>query len=338
MKLTNVLIDMPIYPDALERLRAMPGVAVRVVEHVEASRPLPVDLIEDVGIEFCAFPPQNFAEMRSIELVQICSSGYSQLFDLDLPAKGVRASNGRGIFDVPIAEWILAMMINLARNLRGMIRNQDAGVWDRSAVFQSEVRGATVGFWGYGGLAREGARLAKAFGMNVHVLSRAGVGPRENVYSVPGSGDPMGTLPDRVFVTGEEFEFLAGLDFLVLGMPLTKTTQGRIGEAELRALRPSAFVLNPARGPIIQEAALLRALREGWIAGAALDAQYHYPTPPDHPLWRFPQVIMTPHIAGATLSPWFTKRAWDIFLQNVERYRAAVPLLNELTAAQLQGE
>ena len=137
--------------------------------------------------------------------------------------------------------------------------------------------GKTVGLWGYGGIGRETARMARALGLRVHVLSQTGVHPRENIYVVEGTGDPKGVLPDRVFVTGQEHEFLSDLDFLILAMPLTKKTEGLIGEAELRSLRPSAFVLNPARGPIIQEQALLTALRENWIAGAALDTHYQVP-------------------------------------------------------------
>jgi phosphoglycerate dehydrogenase-like enzyme len=121
-------------------------------------------------------------------------------------------------------------------------------------------------------------------------------------------------------------------------VPLTKATEGLIGERELRALPRTAYLLNPARGRIVQEQALLRALRERWIAGAALDTHYHYPMPPDHPLWRFPNVIMTPHIAGSSLSPRFKQRLWEIFATNVERYVRREPLLNELSPAQLAGE
>jgi phosphoglycerate dehydrogenase-like enzyme len=333
----NILIDIPIEPTALARLRSIPDVQVKVIEHIEDFRHVPVEVVSDVHIEFCAFPPQNFADMRQIEFIQICSAGYSQLFNLDLSERGVRAANGRGIFDIPIAEWNIAMLVNLARDLRGMIRNQDAGIWDRSARFQVEIRGKTVGLWGYGGIGRETARMARALGLRIHVLTQKGVHPRENVYAVEGTGDPLGEVPDRVFVSGEEKEFLSTLDFLILTMPLTKKTDGLIGEAELRSLKPSAFVLNPARGPIIQEQALLTALREGWIAGAALDTHYRYPMLPDHPLWTFPNVIMTPHISGSALSPWFLVRAWDVFLQNVDRFIKGAPLLNELTASQLHG-
>jgi phosphoglycerate dehydrogenase-like enzyme len=105
-----------------------------------------------------------------------------------------------------------------------------------------------------------------------------------------------------------------------------------VGEEELRALRRSAFLLNPARGPIIQEKALLRALSENWIAGAALDTHFAYPLPAEHPLWRFPNVILTPHVAGADKSRDFPARIADLVAQNVARYVEGRPLLNELTA------
>jgi phosphoglycerate dehydrogenase-like enzyme len=276
--------------------------------------------------------------MRNLKWIQVASVGYTQLFDLNLPARGVRATNARGCFDVPIAEWNIAMMVNLTRDFRQMIRNQDAAVWDRAAIFQRELRGATVGLWGYGGIGRETARLAKQMGLRVHVLTRNGVEPTRNIYVVPGTGDTEGILPGRVFKSAEELEFLSSLDFLILAMPLTKTTEGLIGERELRALPRHAFVLNPARGPIIQQEALLRALREKWIAGAALDTHYQYPMPSDHPLWKFPNVIFTPHISGSSLSPNFKQRLWDIFSTNLDRFTRREPLLNELTDTQLKGE
>jgi phosphoglycerate dehydrogenase-like enzyme len=334
----NILIDLDVNPAGLERLRAVPGVTVEVVEPALVKRELPAEMLRDKHVWLGTYPPVNLHDMASLELVQIGSTGYSQLYDLGLSERGIHACNGRGAFDVTIAEWNMAMMINLLRDVRGMIRNGEHGIWDRSARFQSELRGLTVGLWGYGGIGRATARLAKAFGLNVHVMARKGVGPRTDTYTVAGSGDVEGVLPDRVFTVGQEHEFLSGLDFLVMAMPQTKQTVGIVGEAELQALPKSAFVLNPARGPLIQEEALLRALCEGWIAGAALDTHYHYPMPSDHPLWRFPNVIMTPHISGSGASPHYLERIWDIFVQNVERLIADEPLLNELTPLQLQGD
>lgn len=335
----KVVIDVPVEPAALEALRREGRHHFEVIDPpAEAARPLPEGLLADADVLFCTFPPTNHAAMRAWRWVQLASTGYTQLFGLDLPARGVVATNCRGCFDVPIAEWNVAMMVNLARDFRRMIRNQEAAVWDRSAVFQREIRGLTLGIWGYGGIGRETARLARQLGLRVHVLTRGPVGPRGDVYAVPGTGDPEGTLPDRTFRAGEELEFLGGLDFLVLAMPLTKRTEGLVGERELRALPPRAYLLNPARGPIVQEAALLRALDEGWIAGAALDTHYRYPMPPEHPLWRFPNVIFSPHISGSSLSPHFRVRLWDIFAGNLRRLERGEPLLNVVTPAQLAGE
>jgi len=334
----KILIDVPVHPETLALLQRTnchefdciipPGGAAREIDPARLA---------DAEVLLCSAPPTNFAAMTSVKWVQVASVGYAQLFGHDLPARGIRATNALGCFDVPIAEWNIAMMVNLARDMRQMIRNQDSAVWDRAATFQREIRGLTVGLWGYGGIGRETARLAQAMGLRVHVQTRNGVGPRLDIYSVPGTGDPDGILPDRVFRSGEELDFLGGLDFLVLALPLTKATEGIIGERELQELPKSAFVLNPSRGPIIQERPLLRALREGWIAGAALDTHYHYPMPPEHPLWSLPNVIFTPHISGSSLSPKSGERLWEIFSINLNRLERGEPLINELTPAQLAG-
>jgi phosphoglycerate dehydrogenase-like enzyme len=335
----KIIVDVAPHPDVLAKLRAQPGLELITLDPPAlAVRAVDASQLADAEALFCTFPPSNLADLRALRWIQIASTGYTQLFGLQLVERGIQATNARGCFDVPIAEWNLSMMVNLLRDLRLMIRNQDGAVWDRSARFQRELRGLTVGLWGYGGIGRETARLARQFGLKVHVLTRNGkTGPRGEVYAVPGTGDVDGTLPDRVFGAGQEQEFLGGLDFLILALPLTKATEGLIGERELQALPRHAFVLNPARGPIIREAALLRALDEGWIAGAALDTHYQYPMPPAHPLWKYPQVIFTPHISGSSLSPRFNDRLWDIFQLNVDRFRRQQPLLNALTSFQLSG-
>src|SRR6186713_3249827 len=197
----RVLIDIPVHPSGLA---GIPGVALDLYEQPEErSRPLPAERLRDVEILFCAVPPSNFADLERLRWIQIASTGYSQLFGLGLNERGILATNARGCFDVPIAEWNLAMMVNLTRDLRGMIRNQDAAIWDRSAIYQREIRGLTLGIWGYGGIGRETARLARQLGLRVHVMVRREAGPRGDVYAVPGTGDPEGVLPDRVFRTGE---------------------------------------------------------------------------------------------------------------------------------------
>lgn len=331
----KILVVMAVETERLERLRQMQGVEVHVIPEYETSYKLPKELIEDKHILFCHLPPSNLDEMKALEWIQLGSSGYSHVTKLGLQEKGVKVTNAQGIFDTAIAEWNVSMMINLARDMRSMMHNQDKGIWDRDARYQQEIRGKTAGIWGYGGIGRETARLIKTMGIKVHAMVRKEIKPRRGQFVLPGVGDPEGVLPDRVFTSGQELEFLHDLDFLILSLPLTGNTKGLIGERELRALPANAYLLNPARGPIVQEEALLRALREGWITGAALDTHFVYPMPPDHPLWRLPNVIMTPHISGSSSNPFFLERVWELFLQNTRKYTSGEVLLNELSDEQL---
>ncbi len=330
--MTTIIADMQIKEDAR-----------RDIEHRHDARIVPLadatpEMIASAAILLCGAAPACLDEMRALRLIQLFSVGYTQLHGHGLVARGVRACNARGVFDTTIAEWNIAMMINLARDLRGMIRHQEQGVWQRGdGRFQRAVRGFTLGIWGYGGIGRETARLARTLGMTVHVMTRDGIHPRVGMYEVPGTGDPDGTLPIRSFTSGEEMAFLSDLDFLILAMPLSAANTGIIGERELRAMKPSAFLLNPARGPLVQEAALIRALDERWIAGAALDTHHHYPMPPEHPLWQMPHVIMTPHISGSDKSQHFLDSVWDIIAHNIAGFLDGGPLWNELTQDELNA-
>jgi phosphoglycerate dehydrogenase-like enzyme len=327
--LTNALPFATAEPDITE-------LDMRVLRGLPAEAPWPEEEADRVEILFTTHPPPNAVAFKNLRWVQIESAGYSHLFPHRLAERGVTVTNARGIFDCPIAEWNIAMMINLVRDLRTLIRHQDAGIWERSARFTGEIRGRTVGIWGYGGIGRETARLAKSLGMRVHVLARSGAKSRADSTCIPGTGDPEGTLPDRYFSLAEKATFLKDLDFLILAVPLTSQTEGMLGDAELRMLPKGAFILNPARGPLIQEQALLAVLRDGHLGGAALDTHYQYPLPPEHPLWAFPHVILTPHISGTTFSPHFQTDMVKIFRENARRYVAGQPLLNVIPPADLQ--
>jgi phosphoglycerate dehydrogenase-like enzyme len=329
--MTKVLIEVSLEPTTLSRVEALAGEPLGQLPPHERTWEFPAEMLPGPEVLLCKLPPRHLDGLTNLKLIQLSTVGYEHLRNRGFADRPVRVCNARGIFDTAIAEWNVAMMIALARDLRGMVRNQEHGVWDRTERFQQEVRGRVVGLWGYGGIGRETARLCKALGMTVHVMTRSGLRKRDHVYALPGTGDPEGRLPDTVFLAGQAVEFLAGLDFLVLALPHTRQSDGLIDEDALRALPRHAFVLNPARGPIIREEALLKALRHGWIAGAALDTHFAYPLPADHPLWRFPNVILTPHVSGADRSKLFPARMGDLFAANLERYLAGQPLWNELT-------
>jgi phosphoglycerate dehydrogenase-like enzyme len=340
-KSPTILISLKTDPEHIDRLRAVcPNADIRIGPWIddEGQRMDPA-LMKDVDVLLCELPPSNFDDFDQLKWIQLTSAGYSQVLNLPILDRGIRVTNGLGNFDGPIAEWNIMMILFWQRRMLEQLANQKNKVWDRAVRFQSDIYGSTIGFWGYGGIARETSRLAKAMNMHVWVMTRDGkIRNRDSIYRVEGTGDPEGKLPDRVFSPAELPEFLGGLDYLVLGMALTPATTGLIGEKELRKLKPSAVLINPTRAAIIQEQAFIRCLKENWIRGASLDVHYAYPLPMEHPLWEIPNLVMTPHISGSSKSPYFLLRLYDIFGQNLERIINGQSLLNELTHAQLQGK
>jgi len=136
---------------------------------------------------------------------------------------------------------------------------------------------------------------------------------------------------DALYPPDQLHEMLGLCDYVVLSVPLTRETEKMIGEAELRAMRSNAYLVNIARGRVVDELALIRALREGWIAGAGLDVTEEEPLPADSPLYAMPNVILTPHISGASVH--YDERLAALFAENLRRYRAGEPLLNLYDAA-----
>ena len=171
--------------------------------------------------------------------------------------------------------------------------------------------------------------------MKVSVLTKKGVMPRNLCWTPPGTGDPQGILPDQVLTYSELPRFLRELDFLLVSLPLTRDTVRIIGFPELQSLPPTACVINPARAAIIDENALMDAMKKQWIRGAALDAHYHYPLPANHPVWELPNVILTPHIAGGTKASYYLRRIGELCLENVRRHVSGEPILNEVSHSEL---
>lgn len=335
----TILISLEEYAAGIEQIRERcPDSEIRVVPWItDPKESIDPALMKGVDVFVCEVPPANFEDFDSLRWMQITSAGYSHILHLPLLERGIRVTNGLGNFDGSIAEWNLLMMLFWQRHMIDQLANQKSHVWDPAARFQRSLFGSTIGLYGYGGIARETARLAKALHLNVWTMTRDGsVKARPLTYCVDGTGDPDGVLPDRVFDPSQMSEFLGGLDYLLVTMPLTAATKGLIGERELRMLPPHAVLINPARAQIIDEDVFIRCLTEKWIRGISLDVHYAYPLPPEHPLWELPNLIMTPHISGSAMSQHFLQRIYDIVAQNCERYVGGQPLLNELTESQLR--
>jgi len=273
-------------------------------------------------------PAESLSLARHLRWLQLHSAGADHLLDHPIMQSGLFVTTTSGIHATPIAEYVLASILAHRWQVARWTRCQRGHEWPsgRWSVFaRTELRGSTVGIVGYGSIGREVARLANAFGMRVLATARSGRS-LDRGYILPGTGDRDGAIPEHLFSPAELHEMLAQCDYVVLALPLTPTTTHLIGEAELQAMRPGAYLVNIARGPIVDEAALAQAMREGRIAGAGLDVFEVEPLPPDSPLWDMDNVLISPHIAGH--SPLYNERAATLFAENLRRYLAGEPLLN----------
>lgn len=231
---------------------------------------------------------------------------------------GVRVTTAVGVHGATIGEYVFGSMLMFNRTWPEMVRLQDRHVWPRSANWYKlggrELGDQTLGIIGLGSIGRRIAHLAKAFGMHVLATKRTV------------SGNELEPDVDRLYPIEQLHDVLRQSDYVVLAIPLTKETEKLIGEAELRAMRPNAYLVNIARGRVIDETVLIRALKEGWIAGAGLDVTEEEPLPPDSPLYSMPNVILTPHISGVSVH--YDQRLTALFADNLRRYRTGQPLRN----------
>jgi phosphoglycerate dehydrogenase-like enzyme len=237
----------------------------------------------------------------------------------ELAARGVRVSNTRGVQAVPIAEHVLAVTLALAKQLPFTLENQRAAHWAQAEYVGARqpwlLRGRTLGLIGLGTIGRAIAERARALGMRVVATRR-----HEHAAAEP--------HVDRLLPPSALGELLKDSDVLVIAAPLTPDTNGLIGTAEIAAMKPGALVVNIGRAKILDTDALVDALMRGHLGGASLDVFPVEPLPPGHPLWRCPNVVLTPHTAGFRQGHW--DEVIDVFADNLERFRRGEPLRFEV--------
>ena len=228
----------------------------------------------------------------------------------ELVASDVVLTNSQGVFDRAMAEYVLGLVIAFAKRLPETLALQSQRSWKYRLTERLEGRRAFV--VGVGSIGREIARLLRAAGLQV-----TGVGTRAR------EGDPdFG----RIYPVSELAGLLPQAHYVIAVTPLTDATRGLFGAREFRAMKPTARFINVGRGEVVQEAALIDALRQGEIAGAALDVFETEPLPADSPLWSMPQVIISPHMSGDFEE--HPQALSDLFIENFRRYREGEPLLN----------
>lgn len=242
------------------------------------------------------------AQFPQLKWIQVISAGVERMPLQALQQKDILVTNARGIHRTPMAEYTLGVMLQHVRRLPEFFGNQKQQHWDRSPRID-ELAGKTVGILGAGAIGSEIARKAQAFDMHV-------IGMNQSGEVVPHF--------DEMYSFAQMDTILQQSDYVVVILPHTPKTVGIIGERELRLMKPTAVLINIARGTIVSEDALHTALQEQWIEAAYLDVFTAEPLPADHPLWTAPNCWITPHISGR--SPHYMARALAIFEQNLHLF------------------
>ena len=274
------------------------------------------ELLGDADVLFTfQLPEKLLTKAPRLKWVQLSSAGVDQVAGQGLESTGIILTTVSGMHARPMSEHVLGTMLMFTHRFPRAMRQQMAHVWKRYAT--GDLAGKTVGIVGYGHIGQAVARLALAFGMDVFATQRSVTAPCEVVVE----GGTVHLLP-----AGHLPRLLERSDFVVLSVPLVRDTVQLIGEPELAAMKRSAYLVNISRGSVVDEAALVRALQEGRIAGAALDVVETEPLPGDSPLWDMQNVFLTPHSAGT--NEHYGARATAIFCDNLTRYLAGEPLMN----------
>ncbi len=258
-------------------------------------------------------PSQNIiSRAPRLKWIQTMGAGVDRYLDNETLESPVIMTNASGIHATPIAEFVLGLMLMFVKQAPLYFQLKQEKQWRR--ITPSVLRSKTVGIVGLGSIGREVARLAKAFGMRV-------VATRRTTRRVD-----RARYVDIMLPRDQLLRLLAESDFVVLALPLTHETNKLLGEKELRAMKPTAYLINIARGGVLDEEALIRAIDEHWIAGAGLDVFATEPLPTDSRLWELPNVFLSHHISGGTED--YIMRATEVFSENLRRYLNGKKLLN----------
>ena len=305
--------------------------------HIERFFPIvPADVIARAEVLYTVgyFPePEGAPKLRWI---QLNSAGVNHaLRNRIAQAEDIMVTSVSGIHATNMAHYCLMMMLMFNYKMRLALDLQSRAHWQENAAgtfSPVDMERQTVGIVGYGSIGRELARLCKTMGMTVLASKRDLRNTAEDkAFALPDAGDPQGDIPDRIYPADTVASMAKDCDYLVVTVPRTRETEHLIDDEVFDAMKPTAALVNVARGAVVDEQALITALSSGNIGGAALDVFEEEPLPTTSPLWALDNVIITPHISGFTRD--YHEKAALVFKENLRRYLDNRPLLNQLDRA-----
>jgi len=321
MNTVNVIIATPVSEEARQQIKSVSSqIIVRDVSDLsrrdyqgdlQARKELDTILV-DAEISYGMRIPVNLlARAPKLKWIQVTSAGVDRYLTEEFKQSQVILTNASGVHATPIGEFVVSLMLMFAKNSPLFFDAKQKKQWLRSPG--TVLRGKTVGVVGLGSIGQEVARLCKAFRMRVIATRRSP--KRRHARNVDLLLPPNG-LP----------RLLEESDYVAICLPLTKETRKLIGAAEFKMMKPSAYIINIGRGPVIDEEALIRALEEKQIAGAGLDVFTVEPLPNDSKLWDLPNAIISPHVSGGRED--YEVGAIDIFCRNLKRYLGGERMIN----------
>jgi phosphoglycerate dehydrogenase-like enzyme len=259
---------------------------------------------------------------KKLKWIHSTAAGVAQLMYPELRDSGIVATNPSGVFSTPMAEHTMGLLLALARNFPDSVRFQDQRKWGQQELWDkpqqlTELNGKVLLIVGFGSIGRELARRAHVFGMRVWGVTR--------------SGKSESTDAERVVTARELDAVLPQADYVVLAAPETSETQTLMGAERIARMKRGARLINVARGSLLDEAALVRALEGGALAGAALDVASTEPLPPESPLWQAPNLFLTPHTSAVSDRLW--ERETALLLELLERWFDGCELFNRVDFA-----
>ena len=291
----------------------------------------------EAEVLWCNYPPPDLARVPRLRWLGMASAGLDAVVALDPWRLGLAVTNGSGLHVVPMGEYVLAAALFASERIEARLARRAAHSWplgdERALLTGRRLRGRTAAVIGYGSAGREVARLLDACGVRILALKADPSQRIDRGWHELGTGDPDGTIPARIVGPASLGDIVSEADLVVLTLPATARTRGVIDAAVLGAMRPDAWLVNVGRGALVDEDALVAALRAGRIGGAVLDVTSQEPLPPDHPLWDVPNCLVTPHVSGTgdRQALWHTTAM--LFAENLQRYLRGDELLNRTSGS-----
>lgn len=326
----HILFTVSFPAELIKRIREL-SPEIKIHAHpTRNAEDLPEDLLHRVEVLYTisALPDPDL--VPNLRWVQIHYSGVDHITDHPLVrSPEVVVTTMSGASAPQMAEFGLMSILALGHRLPEIMGSTPAERWDEARYTRFEpleLRDSTVGVVGYGSVGREIARLCQSLGAEVLATKHNLKQLSDQGYMLEGLGDPEADIPRRIYPPEAIKSMVSLCDFVVITLPLTSDTTGMIDEQVFKAMKSGAFLVDISRGNIIDHGALIESLNSGHLAGAALDVYPIEPLPESSPLWEMDNVILSPHLAGA--SPYYISRAIDLFATNLKRYLTDDSLLN----------